>query len=78
MNRKISSSLGVDWFLPGKKRRFATSTVATSLLIVIASDEGCTVTQAREWINYDDEARGILRAFEAAGYGDTRLDNLVS
>lgn len=78
MSRKILHSLGVDWFLPGKKRRFATSTMATSLLIVLASEEGRTVTQAREWINYDDEARDILRVFEDAGYGDTRLDTLVS
>lgn len=76
--RRGMTSLGVDWFLPGKKRRFATSTQATSLLIVLASGEGRTVTQARQWINYDDEARDILRAFEDAGYGDTRLDTLVS
>lgn len=78
MSRKISRSLGVDWFLPGKKRRFATSTQATSLLIVLAAGEDRTVTQAREWINYDDEARDILRAFEDAGYGDTLLRTLVS
>lgn len=75
---RSSSSLGVDWFLPGKKRRFATSTMATSTLIVLAASEGHTVTSAREWINYDDEAREILRHFEEAGYGDTRLDTLVS
>lgn len=78
MGSKRSVSLGVDWFLPGRKRRFATSTQATSLLIVLASEEGRTVTEARAWINYDDEAREILRQFEEAGYADTRLDTLVS
>lgn len=71
-------SLGVDWFLPGKKRRFATSTKATSDLIVLVAEDGHTVSESIGAIHFDPEARDILRTFEAAGYGAVRLDTLVS
>lgn len=77
MTKRRITGLGVDWYLPGKNRRFATSTKATSDLIELAAREGHTVTSAIEWINYDDDAKEILRHFEQRGYGDTRLDTLV-
>jgi hypothetical protein len=76
VTKKISS-LGVDWFLPGKKRRFATSTKATSDLIELIADDGYTVSNGILAINYDEEARDILRAFETAGYGGHKLMDVL-
>ena len=70
-------SLGVDWTLPGKKRPFATSTVADSLGIVLCAERGLTVREARVALIYaSTEQSAVLDGFEAAGYGDTTLTDL--
>ncbi len=68
----------VQWTLPGRKRPFAHSTTATSDLIVALSQDGLTVSEARDAINYDPEAVAILSTFVDAGHGDARLDSLVA
>jgi hypothetical protein len=70
-------SLGVDWFMPGKKRPFATSTRATSDLIVALGEDGHTVQSAHDAILYDPEGKAILAAFIAEGYVNTPLIDLV-
>lgn len=42
------ANLGVLWILPGRKRPFATSTNATSDLIVALSENGGTISQVME------------------------------
>lgn len=70
-------SLGVDWVMPGKKRPFATSTMATSDLIKMLGEEGHTVQSAHDALLYDPEGKAILAAFIAAGYINTPLADLV-
>lgn len=43
----VRANLGVDWYLPGSKRRFATSTKATSDLVVALAESGGTLRQVR-------------------------------
>jgi|GEM_PF-498333 len=77
MDFAAAKSLGVDWFMPGKKRPFATSTRATSDLIVLLGEDGHTVQSAHDAILYDPEGKAILAAFIAEGYVNTPLIDLV-
>lgn len=77
MDFAAAKSLGVDWFMPGKKRPFATSTRATSDLIVVLGEDGHTVQSAHDAILYDPEGKAILAAFIAEGYVNTPLIDLV-
>jgi hypothetical protein len=72
------NTLGVDWILPGRQRRFATSTKATSDLIVLVAEKGLTVRESIDHIHYDDEAQEILRKFVDSGHGDAVLADLVA
>lgn len=70
--------LGVQWYLPGQKKSFTSTTKATSDLIVyLAEDTGETVTQIKNAIQFDDEAVAVLVVFEEHGYGETILKTLV-
>lgn len=69
MSRR-AQSLGVDWFLPGRKRRFATTTVASSDLIVLLASEGRTWAEIVDGILFDDEAKAVAQRFVSEGYGD--------
>jgi len=74
--RSTQGSLGVDWHLPGpdgayEKRRFATTTAASSLLVTLLAEDGLTWAQIAEQIRYDDEARAVAARFVEAGYGGT-------
>lgn len=71
-------SLGVDWHLPGRKRPFATTTKATSDLVVLLAGDGHTVDSAHAAVNYDPDARAVLEALSAAGHGDRPLAELVA
>lgn len=76
MAKKYNS--GVQWFLPNRKRPFATTTKATNDLIVYLSEDGGTVTEVKNSINYDNEAVAVLAHFEENGYGDAVLKTLVN
>lgn len=71
--------LGVDWFLPGARRRFTTTTQATSDLIrALAVDQPAhTWSTLRAAINYDGEARTVCDGFIEAGHGATRVAPMV-
>lgn len=69
--------LGTDWFLPGQKRRFATTTVATSELTSVLAGDGLTFRQGVAAINYDDDAKRVLQHFVDAGYGDTKMSEHI-
>lgn len=68
----------VQWTLPGRKRPFAYSTVATNDLIVALAQDGGTVREVRDQINFDDEAVAILDGFIDAGHGDVVLREMVA
>lgn len=78
LNRVSKQKLGVDWFLPSKKRRFATSTQSTSSLLSILAEEGLTFREALSRIHYDNEAKDIVRYFILNGFGDQRMDDFVT
>lgn len=67
----------VEWLLPGRKRPFARTPLATSQLIVLIAEEGYTVASARDAIYYDSEAQEILGFYVLHGYGDIPLSTLV-
>lgn len=69
--------LSVDWYFPMKKRAFAHSTVATSDLITILSEEYLTTKDVYNAINYDDEAKEIVNKFIQEGYGNFLLRDFV-
>ena len=50
------------------KKSFATSTVATSDLIEVLSTNDKTVKDVYDAINYDEDAKLILKGFIDAGY----------
>ncbi|MCL6423696.1 hypothetical protein Bequi_09900 [Brachybacterium sp. JHP9] len=72
------ADLGVHWFLPGARRHFATSTRATSDLIVLLAVPGRTVRQAREEVRFDADAASILEFMVEHGLGERELAGLVS
>jgi len=73
---KASRTLGVQWVLPGKKRPFTHTTVATSDLIAIFAEEGFTFAGARNAINYDHDALAVLDRFVAEGYGNHLMSDV--
>ena len=68
----------VEYFVPGRKRRIAGSTVATRDFLAIVHEENptATIAQLREIITdktqyiRNPEAVEVLAAHIAAGYGD--------
>ena len=64
---KRKSKGDVSWALPNKKRPFAYSTVATEQLILAYSDN--TIQEVYDLINYDYEAKAILKVYIDHGYG---------
>lgn len=68
----------VEWFLPNTKRRFAYSTVATSDLIELLSEEFLTVNDVYQNINYDEEAKNILMHFIENGYSNFVMYDLLN
>ena len=53
----------------GIPRSFATSTTATSDLIVLLAEDGCTIEELKDKIIYDIEAKEIIQKYIDLGYG---------
>lgn len=58
----------VEWTLPNKKRPFAYSTKATSDLIAILYEQYKDLRVVYNEINYDDEAKNIVKHFIDNGF----------
>ena len=71
-------SLGIDWYLPGAKRRFATTPVATSHLLTEVARDGGTWQEVHDAILYDAEAKAVCAAFVANGYGGTEARTMLA
>lgn len=66
----------VMWCKPKSKissKPIAYSTKAVSDLIVLLAEDGCTIKELKEKINYDEEARGIIQK-----YIDLGCENLIA
>lgn len=60
--------LGVKWYIPMTKKAFAESTVATSDLIEMLAEEYLTIEDVYNAINYDSDAKEIVKYFIDKGY----------
>ena len=60
----------VHWHIPNKKKPIAYSTVATSDLIGLLSEDFETIQDVYNAINYDQKAREILQIYIDLGYGN--------
>lgn len=60
----------VHWMVPNKKKPIAYSTKATSDLIVILSETNETIIDVYNAINYDQDAKEILKKYIDLGYGN--------
>lgn len=69
MGQKYKYSSGIDYIFIGKKKPFATSTVATRDLLILLSEDGCTISELTSKIHYDVEAKSIVQKFIDEGYG---------
>lgn len=67
---KKAYGCGVLWHIPGKKKPIATSTRATSDLIVALAADGGTIRDVYAQINYDVDAKAIMQKYIELGYGD--------
>ena len=67
----------VCWSLTHQKRSFAKSTGATNDLIVALSTDDKTVKDVYDSINYDKDAKQILKGFIDAGYKDFIMKDFV-
>lgn len=60
----------VSWTVPNKKKPITYSTVATSQLIGLLSQEHKTIQDVYEAVTYDVEAKEILQKYIDLGYGN--------
>ena len=63
----------VSWVNPKSKinlKPIAYSTKAVSDLIVLLSEDGCTIKELKDKINYDNEAKDIIQKYIDLGYGE--------
>lgn len=67
----------VNWYFPDKKRPFAKSTISTSELITVLSEKYLTTKDVYYAINYDNEAKEIVKKFIDNGYGNFLLRDFV-
>lgn len=67
---KTHSKGDVAWYIPGRKRPIAYSTKASSDLISVLAEEGGTISEVQQKINYNAEAKDVLQAYIDLGYGN--------
>lgn len=61
----------VLWYIPKKKKPIAYSSKAASDLIVLLAEEtNGTIKEVYEQINYDQEAKKVLKAYTDNGFGN--------
>lgn len=68
----------VYWTLPHQKRYFASSTIATDDLIIALSEDNMTVKDVYNLINYDKDAKKILKVFIDNGYENFIMKDFVT
>lgn len=73
---RVRNKGDIAWYVNGKKRPIAYSTVATSDLITVLAQDGLTVLESYNFINYDKEAKDILKLYIDNGYGNKVLNTI--
>lgn len=68
MGRKLHS-WDVSWMVPNRKRAIGYSTKATSDLIVVLSQDGSTIQEVYDKINFDVDGKRVLQEYIRRGYG---------
>ena len=61
----------VLWYIPKGKtspKPIAYSTTATSDIIAVLAEDGCTIKQLKNKINYDEEAKDIIQKYIDLGH----------
>ena len=61
----------VLYYIPKKKKPIAYSSQSTNDLIVILSRLNNTIQDVYDAINYDDEAKNVIKKFIDLGYGNS-------
>ena len=69
MGRKLHS-WDVSWAVPNRKRAIGYSTKATSDLIVLLSQDGSTIQEVYDKINFDVDGKKVLQEYIRRGYGN--------
>lgn len=64
----------VQWYLPHHKRPFAYSSVATKDLIEAFGEDGLTIQQIHDSINYDVDAKKIMKHYIDNGYKNIKWE----
>lgn len=69
MKKRIKGD--VNWYIPKRKTPIAYSTTSTKLLVDVLSheDKSRTIQDVYDLINYDLEAKEILKKYIDKGYG---------
>ena len=65
----------VHWTAPNKKKPIAYSTVATSQLVGLLSEEHKTIQDVYNAVTYDQEAKEVLQKYIDLGYGNETARN---
>ena len=60
----------VKYHIPKKKKPIAYSTKATSDLIVVLAQDYETISDVYNAVNYDQDAKGVLKKYIDLGYGN--------
>ena len=73
--RRGPSDLGIQWYVPGRKRAIATTTVATSYLVALMVEDGIarTFNEIARENYYDTDVVQLCAAVQYLGYGDAPL-----
>lgn len=69
MAKRRATKGDVAWYVPGRKTPIAYSTKAASDLIVVLGEDGATIQEVYDRINYDVAARAVLEKYIAHGFG---------
>ena len=60
----------VEYHIPKKKKPIAYSTKATSNLIVVLAQDYETISDVYNAVNYDQDAKDVLKKYIDLGYGN--------
>lgn len=74
MARKKSKG-DVYCFVSGRKRPIAYCTLAANQTIAVVSEDGCTIREAYNRINYDHEAKEVLQKYIDLGHGGDKVSD---
>lgn len=68
----------VYWHYPRLKRSFGSTTIASSQLIETITKDNMTIKEVYNAINYDPDAKEILRCYIAKGYGNFIMKDFIT